>query len=406
MTTPKHQSCDFCGKEKDDVEKLVVGQNGAICNECVVLCDKILKEQHGLDNHQNIEHFNPVKIKDYLDEFIIGQEEAKIALSVGVSQHYKRINNLTSYIDLDKSNIMVIGPSGCGKTLMVRKIAEYIDVPFAHCDATSLTEAGYVGEDVESLIQQLLAKADGDVEIASRGIIYIDEIDKISKKGDINSATKDVGGEGVQQALLKMIEGCKISVTYGKKKEEIEIDTKNILFIVGGAFVGIERIIAGRVHGSSIGFNSKLKTGSEEYVYGLVDQKDLIKYGLIPEFVGRFSILTSVEELKKKDLIKILTEPRNNLVNQYKYLFEIDGLDIEFQMDALEAIADKSIESKTNARGLRTALEKLLIPYQFEAQDLVRKGLKKLIINKDTVEKGELPMFVFDQRKKADGKKL
>ena len=406
MTTPKHQSCDFCGKGKDDVEKLVVGQNGAICNECVTLCDKILKEQHGLDNRHGVEHFNPVKIKEFLDEFVIGQEEAKIALSVGVSQHYKRINNLTSYIDLDKSNIMLIGPSGCGKTLMVKKIAEYIDVPFAHCDATALTEAGYVGEDVETLIQQLLIKAEGDIEAASRGIIYIDEIDKISKKGDINSATKDVGGEGVQQALLKMIEGSKVTIEFGKKKEEVEIDTKNILFIVGGAFVGIEKLISNRISNVGIGFNSIVAKDSEN-LYSKVDQKDLIKYGLIPEFVGRFSILTSVEELNKKELIKILTEPRNNLVNQYKYLFDIDGLEIEFQMDALEAIADKSIASKTNARGLRTTLEKLLIPYQFEAQELASKGLQKLVVTKDTVEKGELPMFIFEQqRKKADGKKL
>lgn len=405
MSTLKHQHCDFCGKGKDDVEKLVVGQNGAICNECVTLCDKILREQKGNKSTEDISKFNPVRIKEFLDEFIIGQDESKISLAVGVSQHYKRITNLTSYIDLDKSNVMIIGPSGCGKTLMVKKIAEYIDVPFAHCDATSLTEAGYVGEDVETLLLQLLTKADGDVDAASRGIIYVDEIDKISKKGGNNTNTKDVGGEGVQQALLKMIEGCQVTVTYGKKKEEIEIDTKNILFIVGGAFVGIDKVVSDRIANVSIGFNGSLKTDTTN-LYNKVDQKDLIKYGLIPEFVGRFSILTNVDELSKEDLIRILVEPRNNLINQYKYLFDLDGLEIEFHPEALEAIVDKSIASKTNARGLRTTMEKLLIPYQFEAQDLARKGLKKLIITKDTVEKGELPMFVFEQRKEKNVKKL
>jgi ATP-dependent Clp protease ATP-binding subunit ClpX len=405
LSTLKHQHCDFCGKGKDDVEKLVVGQNGAICNECVTLCDKILREQKGNKSTEDISKFNPVRIKEFLDEFIIGQDESKISLAVGVSQHYKRITNLTSYIDLDKSNVMIIGPSGCGKTLMVKKIAEYIDVPFAHCDATSLTEAGYVGEDVETLLLQLLTKADGDVDAASRGIIYVDEIDKISKKGGNNTNTKDVGGEGVQQALLKMIEGCQVTVTYGKKKEEIEIDTKNILFIVGGAFVGIDKVVSDRIANVSIGFNGSLKTDTTN-LYNKVDQKDLIKYGLIPEFVGRFSILTNVDELSKEDLIRILVEPRNNLINQYKYLFDLDGLEIEFHPEALEAIVDKSIASKTNARGLRTTMEKLLIPYQFEAQDLARKGLKKLIITKDTVEKGELPMFVFEQRKEKNVKKL
>lgn len=406
MSTLKHQSCDFCGKSKDDVEKMVVGQNGSICNECVSLCDKILKDQKGKVKGQEDTRFNPVRIKEFLDEFVIGQDEAKIALSVGVSQHYKRISAFTSYVDLDKSNVMLIGPSGSGKTLMVKKIAEYIDVPFAHCDATALTEAGYVGEDVETLLQQLIARADGDIESACRGIIYIDEIDKISKKGGNNTATKDVGGEGVQQALLKMIEGSQLTLTYGKKKEEIDIDTKNILFIVGGSFVGIEKIVADRVNPSSIGFSSQVVGSEPNNMYNKVDQKDLIKYGLIPEFIGRFSILTNVEELSKKDLVRILTEPRNNLVNQYKYLFEIDGIELEFEPEALEEIAEQSILSKTNARGLRSTLEKLLIPYQFEAQDLAKKGLKKIVINKESVSKKELPIFVFDSKKKEYDKKL
>ena len=406
MSTNKNQSCDFCGKSKDDVEKMVVGQNGSICNECVSLCDKILRDQKGKIKEQDLSRFNPVKIKEFLDEFIVGQDEAKISLSVGVSQHYKRISSVTSYVDLEKSNVMIIGPTGCGKTMMVKKIAEYIDVPFAHCDATSLTEAGYVGEDVDVLVEQLLSKADGDVEAASRGIIYVDEIDKISRKGESNTVSKDVGGEGVQQALLKMIEGSTVTINYGKNKQPVEIDTKNILFIVGGSFVGIEKIVSQRLSPSTIGFNSVIERGDDTDIFSKVDQKDLIKFGLIPEFVGRFSILTSVEELGKDDLIRILIEPRNNLVSQYKYLFDIDGIELEFEKSALEAIVDKSIESKTNARGLRTTLEKLLIPYQFEAQELVKKGLRKMVVNGDTVTKKELPIFVFDNKKKEYGKKI
>jgi ATP-dependent Clp protease ATP-binding subunit ClpX len=402
----KNHNCDFCGKEKEEVEKLIVGTNGAICSECVTLCSKILTDEKGKVNTADLTRYNPVRIKEYLDEFIISQEEAKISLSVAVSQHYKRISSLTSHIELDKSNVMLIGPTGCGKTLMVKKIAEYIDVPFAHCDANTLTEAGYVGEDVETLLQQLLTRADGDVEAASRGIVYIDEIDKIGRRGENNSQTRDVGGEGVQQALLKMVEGGVVKLLYGKKKEEIEIDTRNILFIVGGSFVNIDKIINKRISGSGIGFSSPLKNDVPKDVYSKVDQKDLITYGLIPEFVGRFSILTNVEELSKTELVKILREPRNNLVNQYKYLFELDGIELEFDPAALEEIAEKSISAKTNARGLRTTIEKILIPYQFEAQELVKKGLKKIVIGAGTVTSGEIPILLFDTKKKADGKKL
>jgi ATP-dependent Clp protease ATP-binding subunit ClpX len=396
--------CDFCGKSKENVEKLIVGENSAICNDCVDLCISILDDEKVKDFPSDRKILNPVLIKEYLDEYVIGQDEAKIALSVAVSQHYKRINNPSKDIKIEKTNVLMLGPTGCGKTMLARKIAEYLDLPFAICDATGITEAGYVGEDVESILTRLINEADGDLEKAGRGIVYIDEIDKIARKGENVSISRDVSGEGVQQALLKMIEGSVMRVpTSGKRKhpgsDMQEIDTSGILFICGGAFVGLEKIIEKRLDSRTIGFHAVIadKQNSTQS-FGSVQPKDIIQYGFIPEFIGRFGLIISIDELTVEQLVKVLEEPRNSLLKQYQYMFDLDGIHLEFENSALLTIAQQAKDLKTNARGLKNIIEKVLLPYQFDAVNLVERGLKKIVISNDTVLAGNPAILIFDKK--------
>ena len=401
----KHFICSFCSKTRDEVKKLIQGPDKGIfiCDECIKLSFNIIQDEESEINEHYV--YTPEAIYNHLNEFVIGQEEAKKVLSVAVYNHYKRINHIATDIELDKSNVLLLGPSGSGKTLLASTIAKILDVPFAIADATTVTEAGYVGDDVENLVTKLLSAADYDIERAEKGIVYVDEIDKKGRKSESASITRDVSGEGVQQALLKMIEGAEIRVppSGGRKhpqSEVIEINTKDILFILGGAFIDLEKHIKKRLNKTkSIGFGAIIDEKQDDTNYfSFVEPDDLVEYGLIPELVGRIPIRVGLKELTHNELVKVLIEPKNSIIKQFQRLFEMDNVKLEFTDGACEEIVKLCTDTKVGARGLRSVIESTLLDVQFNLPNYEKKGIEKVVINEDTIKKRQEPFIVYGKK--------